>query len=30
MADLTETVRQCANAIGVELGWNEKRAAAKR
>ena len=30
MADLTETVRQCANAVGVELGWNEKRAPAKR
>ncbi|WP_018113179.1 IclR family transcriptional regulator [Caulobacter sp. UNC279MFTsu5.1] len=30
MTDLTETVRQCANAIAVELGWNEKRTPAKR
>ena len=31
MATLTDDVRQCANAISVELGWNEKRtAAAKR
>ncbi|MNY68636.1 HTH-type transcriptional repressor AllR [compost metagenome] len=30
MTDLTETVRDCANAISVELGWNEKRTAAKR
>jgi DNA-binding IclR family transcriptional regulator len=30
MTALTDDVRQCANAISVELGWNEKRAAAKR
>jgi DNA-binding IclR family transcriptional regulator len=30
MTDLTETVRQCANAIAVDLGWNEKRTPAKR
>ena len=30
MKDLTTTVRDCANAIGVELGWNEKRTPAKR
>ena len=31
MTALTDDVRQCANAISVELGWNEKRTAtAKR
>ena len=30
MADLTDDVRNCANAISVELGWNEKRTVAKR
>jgi DNA-binding IclR family transcriptional regulator len=30
MSTLTDDVRNCANAIGVELGWNEKRTPAKR